>query len=344
MSQAMIEELKAATAVVEKEEKVKKEEDHIGTVEDGENDDQDMIGEKPKEHEEKEKDGATLISKDRGENRDWKRNDERWLDWFDSKIALLIDRDGVDPRNYGGKDYEEELTKATDPFIKQEDEGKFRCKTCQKLFKASSFVEKHVANKHPTLVKHLQDIAYFNNFALDPHRIQPFTHAPAQIGNSQQPPPQAYGLQGPTYPPPAGEYGRVPPPYYGPYGQGYPPYPPPSGGYWDYYPQHPFGAHPPQRRDDLTNARRLSDRISGYANDQASELSGLPMAAGLPAKPIGVENSSNGRRGRGGPAGAGGPPPPPPPNAKEDPRAAAGKKVSYHDMDLVAEGDVELNY
>ena len=38
------------------------------------------------------------------------------------------------------------------------------------------------------------------------------------------------------------------------------------------------------------------------------------------------------------------PPPPPPPDAKEDPRAAAGKKVSYHDMDLVAEGDVELTY
>jgi hypothetical protein len=32
-----------------------------------------------------------------------------------------------------------------------------------------------------------------------------------------------------------------------------------------------------------------------------------------------------------------GPPPPPPPDAKEDPRAAAGKRVSYHDMDLVAE-------
>jgi hypothetical protein len=52
-----------------------------------------------------------------------------------------------------------ELTKATEPFIKQEDEGKFRCKTCQKLFKATSFVEKHVANKHPTLVKHLQDVS-----------------------------------------------------------------------------------------------------------------------------------------------------------------------------------------
>ena len=33
--------------------------------------------------------------------------DERWLDWLDSKIALLINRDGVDPRVYGGKNYDE---------------------------------------------------------------------------------------------------------------------------------------------------------------------------------------------------------------------------------------------
>jgi hypothetical protein len=108
---------------------------------------------------------------------DYRLTDERWLDWFDSKIALLINKDGVDPRNYGGKDYDEyvylvsvlvlmkdvwvcrELSKATEPFIKQEDEGKFRCKTCLKLFKATSFVEKHVANKHPELVKFLQDVS-----------------------------------------------------------------------------------------------------------------------------------------------------------------------------------------
>ena len=33
--------------------------------------------------------------------------DERWLEWLDSKVALLIDRSGVDPRDYGGKSYEE---------------------------------------------------------------------------------------------------------------------------------------------------------------------------------------------------------------------------------------------
>jgi len=35
---------------------------------------------------------------------------------------------------------------------------------------------------------------------------------------------------------------------------------------------------------------------------------------------------------------------PPPPDAREDPRAAAGRKVSYHDIDRMVEGDVELSY
>ena len=54
-----------------------------------------------------------------------------------------------------------ELTKTVEPYIKQEDEGKFRCKTCQKLFKATSFVEKHIANKHPELVKSLDEVGLF---------------------------------------------------------------------------------------------------------------------------------------------------------------------------------------
>lgn len=33
--------------------------------------------------------------------------DERWLEWLDSKIALLINRNGVDPRDYNGKSYDE---------------------------------------------------------------------------------------------------------------------------------------------------------------------------------------------------------------------------------------------
>lgn len=164
---------------------------------------------------------------------------------------------------------------------------------------------------------------------MDPHRIQPFTHAPTNIGNGgQQPPPQAFGLQGHSYPPP--DYGRLPPPHHG-YGAPMPPV-----GYWEYHQPPGYGAYPPP-------PRRLSDRISGHAKDQP-EGSGLPIAPGLPAKPIGVDQASSNSTRRGSGSRGTGPLPPPPANAKEDPRASAGKKVSYHDMDLVAEGDVELNY
>ncbi|KAF7330828.1 hypothetical protein MVEN_02422000 [Mycena venus] len=270
-----------------------------------------------------------------------------------AEIALLINREGVDPRDYGGKSYDEELTKAVEPYLKQEDEGKFRCKTCQKLFKATTFVEKHIANKHPELVKSLDEIPYFNNFALDPHRIQPFTHPPAATGNGQLPPPQAYGMQAPSHHRDGDNYGRGQHGGGGSYGQssGYPPsgY---GGSQWDHHGRdgYPPGYHQGRGgRDDGTNGRRLSDRLGGFAD-------GLPAAgAGLPAKPTAatmdgalVSGSGGGggnQRGRGGGRGGGGGPlPPPPPDAKEDPRASAGKRVSYHDMDQVADGDVELFY
>lgn len=86
----------------------------------------------------------------------------------------------------------------------------------------------------------------------------------------------------------------------------------------------------------------MSERISGFA----SENSIIPAVAGLPPKPTPaaldtalVSGNSSLRRnsGRNGSTQLNGPPPPPPPDAKEDPRAAGGKRVSYHDMDLVAE-------
>ncbi|KAF9268347.1 hypothetical protein L218DRAFT_954708 [Marasmius fiardii PR-910] len=301
-----------------------------------------------KDEDQEEKSPEKEKEKETRKGSEWKKNqtDERWLEWLDSKIALLINRDNVDPRDYGGKNYDEELSKILEPHIKQEDEGKFRCRVhlCQKLFKAASFVEKHIANKHPELIKPLDDLQYFNNFVLDPHRIQPFTHVPPQLGNSAQAPPQAYGLQGPVF---GGDHGRY---------SGYPPVGaysiPPSAGYWGefpgrgFYPE-PIGVPPLPRREE-TNPRRLSERISGFATTD------IPATAGLPAKPpppsldapLSAGGSGVGTRKRGGGGGQSnsGPPPPPPPDAKEDPRAAAGRKVSYHDMDLVAEGDVELSY
>jgi hypothetical protein len=33
--------------------------------------------------------------------------EDRWVEWLDCKLALLLDRDSVDPRAYGGKAYDE---------------------------------------------------------------------------------------------------------------------------------------------------------------------------------------------------------------------------------------------
>ncbi|KAJ6516368.1 hypothetical protein C8R45DRAFT_1087446 [Mycena sanguinolenta] len=335
LSKMQLEEIRAAEAA----EKAASEKEKKPKDEDG--------GEEPPT-EEKEKEKEKETNKGSGRDKDWRRTDERWVEWLDSKIALLINREGVDPREYGGKSYEEELTKAVEPHLKQEDEGKFRCKTCQKLFKATAFVEKHIANKHPELVKSLEEIPYFNNFALDPHHIQPLAHPPA-TGNGQLPPPQAYGMQAPSHHRDGSDnYGRNQ--YGGGGGYGQSGYPPAGhgGGQWDHhgrdgYPPGPGGGFQGSRggRDDGPSGRRLSDRLGGFA-----EGAGLPQKP-TPATMDGALVSGNGggnqRGGRGGRVG-GGPLPPPPPDAKEDPRAVAGKRVSYHDMDLVAEGDVELFY
>lgn len=83
---------------------------------------------KGRESPEKPKDGL-LKERDPkgGEPRDWKRNgnymmvfrakvgadprfsfqDERWVETLDNKLALLINKDGIDVRDYGGKRYEE---------------------------------------------------------------------------------------------------------------------------------------------------------------------------------------------------------------------------------------------
>lgn len=343
LSAALLEELKAEEA--EKEAQAKKEQgggDEAMDVkeEGGEEGKKEEDAEKMKERKDRRKEGG----------RDWKRNDERWLEWHDSKFALLVNRDEVDPRDYGGKNYDEELSKAVEPYIKREEEHKFRCKSCQKLFKATTFVEKHIANKHPDLIKGLEDLPYFNNFALDPHRIQPFNHPPPSVGN-QAPPPQAYGLQASAqYAQPDYDRNRYPDPY-GP--------PPPMymngrGGYDMPYMGGGgggYGGYPPGPPIAAGGGRRLAERMGGYAEPPM----GLPPpGAGLPAKPMhlleGPLMAGNGpmmgagaRRGRGG-GSMSGPPPPPPPDAKEDPRAARGARVSYHDMDEVAEGDIQLQY
>ncbi|KAG8855881.1 hypothetical protein FRB96_006703 [Tulasnella sp. 330] len=244
--------------------------------------------------------------------------EERWVEWLTSKVALLTDRETVDPCLYGGKDLQKELSKACEPHLKREDEGKFRCSVCTKLFKAESFVEKHIANKHPELVTSL-----------------------AESGN-QQPPLAAYGLRN-------GSSGGLGPHNMmsnggglGGYGlrQAYshytypPPMPPPMpmGGYGEYNPQ-PYA--PSGRFSPPNSRRRLSERVGERMADSSLMMMG---GEGLPPKPLGLPEAMPERSVR----DSG--PPPPPLKAKEDPRAAQGRKVSYMDMDEVAEGDVELSY
>lgn len=77
------------------------------------------------------------------------------------------------------------------------------------------------------------------------------------------------------------------------------------------------------------NGPRLSDRLSEYPPPEHM------LPPGLPPRPQGA--------GPDVPPERAGPTARPPPDVREDPRASGGRK-SYHDMDGVAEGDVELMY
>lgn len=70
---------------------------------------------------------------------------------FDEHVPLLQDTSALDVRDFGALSRDEELYRLSSPHLKQEEEGKFRCKTCNKLFSARKFVEKHIGLKHGEL-------------------------------------------------------------------------------------------------------------------------------------------------------------------------------------------------
>lgn len=137
-------------------------------------------------------------------------------------------------------------------------------------------------------------------------------------------------------PPIGGGYHDIPPPRQQyPHYTYPPPLPPPmpmggGGGYYGEYNPQPYA--PARRYSPPSSRRRLSERVGERMAESPLVLTG---GEGLPPRPLTVAEPMSER---------GGPPPPPPPKVKEDPRAAQGRKVSYMDMDEVAEGDVELNY
>lgn len=100
------------------------------------------------------------------------KTDANWVKSFDERLPLLVDPSAVDARDFGGKSTEAELVRVTSAHTKEEEEGKYRCKECNKLFSAQKFVVKHIATKHAHFVGDaLDDVDYLNSYILDPTRF-----------------------------------------------------------------------------------------------------------------------------------------------------------------------------
>ncbi|GAA5986909.1 hypothetical protein JCM10908_000947 [Rhodotorula pacifica] len=161
-----------------------------------------------------------------------------WVSGFDRRVPLMTDTSTLDLRDFGAESREEEQYRLLAPHVKQEEEGKFRCKECNKLFSARKFVEKHLGLKHPEVLgNRLDEVAIYNNYVLDPCRVplalfQCENYLPSILNPPPPPPP-------PRRPPPLAERlgpapepkrrRREPPP---PVERG-PPAPPPKGAALD---------------------------------------------------------------------------------------------------------------
>lgn len=123
--------------------------------------------------------------------------EEQWAENLDRKHALLLGLPTVDIEDHGGVDIDKLMLELATPFTRQDDKEKHRCvvevlnpahekdpsvpmtKTCDKLFRALVFVQKHVYNKHRDVVDRelgnarRDDITYLNNYIRDPTRVMP---------------------------------------------------------------------------------------------------------------------------------------------------------------------------
>ena len=74
-----------------------------------------------------------------------------WVRTFEDKVLQILEPEHADLRKLGGIPMDEGLDEELKKFVKQEDEGKFRCKVpeCTKLFKGENFWRKHVEKRHP---------------------------------------------------------------------------------------------------------------------------------------------------------------------------------------------------
>ncbi|KAK4686837.1 hypothetical protein P7C73_g3283, partial [Tremellales sp. Uapishka_1] len=150
---------------------------------DGDGDDRETRGKEDKRDEAKERRDEAKERRDEAKERraiNSANGNEKWIEAFEMKIKPLFE--SVNVVDYGGRDIDEETKKLCAPLIKQEEAQKYRCKECQKLFKAPEFVIKHVLVKHPEVVKgKIDDLTVLNNYVVDPQRTQPTATTPAAV-------------------------------------------------------------------------------------------------------------------------------------------------------------------
>ena len=112
--------------------------------------------------------------------------DTRTINWtknWQDKLELFVrppepsDEDYKERiRKIGGRSVREAVDEETLKFVKQEDEGKFRCKVagCTKLFKAEEFWRKHLDKKHTEWLQQLElEASLVNFYVSDPTRVHP---------------------------------------------------------------------------------------------------------------------------------------------------------------------------
>jgi len=145
--------------------------------------------------------------------------DQRTINWtknWHDKLELFVNPPMPDHNDYaerlkkiGGRPVKEAIDEETMKFVKQEDEGKFRCKVagCTKLFKAEEFWRKHLDKKHTEWLQQLElEASLINSYVSDPTRVHPpkieqnaqGNFQPAGMGSHRNPAMLPMGFPGST--------------------------------------------------------------------------------------------------------------------------------------------------
>ncbi|ODO03301.1 hypothetical protein I350_06151 [Cryptococcus amylolentus CBS 6273] len=237
---------------------------------------------------------------------------EKWLESHSHRLFPLISTD-VHLADYGGRDVEEETKKICAPLIKQEEESKYRCKECNKLFKAPEYVMKHVTSKHPEITeRRIDDVLYLNNYVLDPQHLQPNVSSLAAVNDKLPtgiPHHSASSLPLPVYPDSIAQPLPNMPPH-----------------------MNPNGTHQGHGQFNVMQQQMMMMMQMQMQQAMMMGMGGMVPSPGGPG--------GHGHGDRGGMPGRGGgytapvnvAPLPPPPPGGEDPRAKRGR-VSYQDLD-----------